>query len=313
MKDRKKVFLLIVSLLTVAIMLCGCDQSADSAVTGRKSAEFGDAAEDFYDAEVADSGELAKKNTAPSGKTGQVTENRKIIEYLDFSVETKTFDKLIDSITDEVKKAGGYIENSQVGGNSYYDSDNRTAQLKIRIPKTKQNDFSDFLEKNSNIVDRSVNTEDVTNQYVDTQSRIKALKIEKETLEKLLSESEDVSDTLTVYEKLTDVIAEIESYQGRLNQMDNLIEYTTFTVNIEEVEKETKVEKKNWFVNTWNDLLDNLSFIWKGILGLVSFMISSLPYWIILGLNALVVLLIIRHCRKKRAKRINAANAAPRQ
>ena len=311
MKDRKKVFLLIVSLLTVAIMLCGCNQAVENGAAAKKSAMFGDAAEESYDADVSD--EVGEDGADPAGKTKQVTENRKIIEYIDFTVETKTFDKLIDSITETVKKSGGYIESSQVGGNSYYDSDNRTAELKIRIPKTKQNDFSDFLAKNSNVVDRSVNTEDVTDQYVDTQSRIKALKIEKATLEKLLSKSSNVSDTLTVYEKLTDVIAQIESYQSRLNQMDSLIDYTTFTVNIEEVEKETKVEEKNWFVDTWNDLLDNLSIVWEGILDFVSFMISSLPYWIILGLNALVVLLIIRHCRKKRAKRINAANTEARQ
>ena len=296
MKMFGKISALVLSLLIVAAALCGCNQgTADSAISGKNA---------FGDAEALDEGNYGETEAKANKESVQAEKSRKIIEYIDLTVETKTFDKLIDDINAVVKKSGGYIENSEIGGNGYYDNDTRTAELKVRIPKTAQNDFSDFISKNSNVVNRSVNTEDVTDTYIDVESRIKALKIEKETLEKLLASSKKVSDTLTVYEKLTDVIAEIESYQGRLNQMDNLIEYTTFTINIEEVEKETQVEKQSWFAGTWDDLVDNFSDLWDGLLIFFSFMISALPYWILLGANALAVVLIIRHFKKKRIKRI---------
>ncbi len=296
MKKTGKIFCVALSLLILAVMICGCGQKADSDVS-KEAANYG----------VADnSAKSAKSLVQSSGTTEQVTQNRKIIEYIDLTVETKTFDKLIDDINSEVKKAGGYIENSQVGGNRYYYSDSRTADLTVRIPKTKQSDFSDFMSGNSNVVNRAVRTDDVTDQYIDTQSRIKALTIEKETLEKLLTQSADVSDTLTVYEKLTDVIAEIESYQGKLNQMDNLIEYVTFTIHIDEVEKETEVKKQNWFVSTWNDLLDNLSDLGNGMLSILSFIIAALPYWILIAAIVVVIIIIIRRHKKKKAKANNA-------
>ena len=284
-----KISLLIVLTVIVAVVFCSCGSLSEK-----------DAAVDSGDGYVSSAESL---NDAQSpGNSKQLKTDRKIIEYIDLSVETKTFDKLIDGINEAVKKSGGYIENSQIGGNSYYGSDSRSAQIIARIPKTNQSDFSDYISKNSNVVNSSVNTEDVTDNYIDTQSRIKALTLEKETLEKLLAKSENVSDTMAVYEKLTAVITEIESYQSKLNQMDNLIDYTTFTINISEVERVTQVEKQNWFVKTWNGLLNNFVSVGTGLLNFLSFMISALPYWILIGIIPLVIILIIRHFKKKRAK-----------
>lgn len=291
MKRFVKKGLLIILLTAVVLVLCSC---------GEKSYEY-DGIENGYN--TAENADVALKSGAKTSTSERMTDSRKIIEYVTLTVETKTFDKLIDNINATVKKSGGYIENSEIGGNSYYGTDSRTAELKIRIPKAKQSDFSDFMAQNSNVVNRSVNTEDVTNQYIDTESRIKALTLEKETLEKLITQSSNVSDTLTVYEKLTNVIAEIESYQGKLSQMDNLIEYTTFTVYIDEVEKETNVEKQNWFTKTLKGLLNNFSDVGNGLLDFLSFVIAAIPYFILLGVTAGLVMLIIRRIiRKKKQK-----------
>lgn len=299
MKKLVKTGLLIISLLAVAALLFGCGQTADNGAERKGNDEYlSEAAND------SDYGAPALNDSEKAATTAQqVTANRKIIEYIDLTVETKAFDKLIADINATVKKSGGYIESSEVGGNSYYDSDKRTAELKIRIPKSKQSDFSDFMAANSNVVNNTVSTEDVTDTYIDTQSRIKALTLEKETLEKLLTQSTTMSDTLTVYERLTNVIAEIESYQGRLNQLDNLVEYTTFTVSIEEVEKETNVVKQNWFVKTWNGLKDNFVSVGKGLLSFLSFMIVALPYWILIAVIPVAIILIIRGIKRRRAKR----------
>ena len=296
MKHIGKITCLLLSCLLLAAMLCSCSGNAD---VEKKGLTYSGAEQNR--SQYADEAEAAPGQ--PAGTTKSVTDTRKIVEYVNFSVETKTFDKLLSDVSAMVTQAGGYIENSSIGGNRYYQSDCREAELTIRIPKNKQADFSDFIAKNSNVVSRSVNTEDVTDQYIDTESRIKALTIEKETLEGLLKEATDLSDTMTVYERLTDVIAELESYQSRLNQMDNLVEYTTFTVYIDEVEKETPVEKQSWFVKTWNGFLDNLSGLGDGLLTGASYVLATAPYWLLFVVAPLVVLLIVlRHHRKKKTK-----------
>ena len=291
MKRFGKLSSLIFLCIVVVAMFCSC---------GISSSKNDVINENFGYKNTKDiSADSAELNSQSMGSTEELTKNRKIIEYVDFTVETKTFDKLIDEINTTVKQSGGYIESSEIGGNSYYGAESRIAELKIRIPKTRQSDFSDFISKNSNVVNRSVSTEDVTDRYIDTQSRIKALTLEKETLEKLLTQSANISDTMTVYERLTEVIAEIESYQGKLNQMDNLIDYTTFTVYIDEVQRETNVEKQNWFVKTWNGLSENFSDVGNGLLDFISFVISALPYWILLGIVVVLIIIIIRSIKRK--------------
>ncbi len=309
MKKITKICLSFLLLIAVASVFCSCGAGkiAEDISKSVNSTYDGAGATGSFKNQIAETADESDGNSAKAVKsTESVSQNRKIIKYINLSVETKTFEKLIADINTAVEQSGGYIENSQIGGNSYYGNENRNAELKIRIPKSKESSFSDFVFKNSNVVNKSVNTDDVTDSYIDTESRIKALKIEKETLEKLLKESKNVSDTLTVYEKLTDVIAEIESSQGRLNKMDNLIDYTTFTVNITEVEKETKVEKQSWFTKTFNGLLDNLSDLGNGLLDLLSFIISSLPYWILIGLIVIIVICIVRRKKKKTMSRKQA-------
>ena len=299
-------FLLFLSVITL-FCSCGAGEIAEDISKSVNGKFDGATVAGNFEDQIEETADISKNNSAKAVKsTESVSQNRKIIKYINLSVETKTFEKLIADINTAVEQSGGYIENSQIGGNSYYGNENRNAELKIRVPKSKESSFSDFVFENSNVVNKSVNTDDVTDSYIDTESRIKALKIEKETLEKLLKESKNVSDTLTVYEKLTDVIAEIESSQGRLNKMDNLIDYTTFTVNITEVEKETKVEKQSWFTKTFNGLLDNLSELGNGLLDLLSFVISSLPYWVLIGL---LIIAIIWAIRKKKKKAMNKKQA----
>lgn len=286
-------------IISLSLAACG-GTSSDAEGQADNAAYYNDALAKSADGELNESADAGNKKTQSGSTAEQGKTDRKIIEYINLSVETKTFDALIDSINATVKESGGYIESSQIGGNSYFGKENRTAELKVRIPKTKQSDFSDFLSKNCNVVSRSVDTDDVTDRYIDIQSRIKALTLEKETLEKFLTQSSNVSDTLTVYEKLTTVIAEIESYQSRLNQMDNLIDYTTFTVHIDEVEKVTKVKPQNWFVKTWNGFIDNFFEVGNGLLNFISFIISAIPYWILLGVIAFVIVLIIRRIKRKK-------------
>ena len=154
--------------------------------------------------------------------------------------------------------------------------------------------------------DKEIDTEDITLTYVDMESRVSALTTEKETLEGLLKEAKSLSDVITIQDRLTDVIYEIESFKSKLRTYDNLIEFTTVTIRINEVEKVTIIEEQTMWEeiktnlkNNFEDVKENLKDIFVGV-------ISSTPYLIIFALYIVVVFFIVvcvSKISKKRKKK----------
>lgn len=272
--------------------------------------------------EIGDAGGLTKENFAESGdlldyskgsleestsdsKEIDVKNNRKIIETVELHAQTKEFDKLIKKIDEEIKKVDGYIESSSVTGDNFEEEESRYAQMTIRVPAEKSKEFTEFVSGNSTITNKEISTEDVTLSYVDLESRVSALETEKTTLERLLSEATNMDDIIKIQDRLTDVIYEIESVKSQLKTYDNLVDYTTITLYIDEVERVTITEKQTvWqeIVNNWKQAISDVSHFF---VRLFVFILSLIPYVVgIFGMPAIIAVGILV-CIKKRKKKID--------
>jgi hypothetical protein len=78
--------------------------------------------------------------------------------------------------------------------------------------------------------------QDVTNDYVDTQSRLKTLRIEQQRVQTLLSQAASLSDTLTIEQKLTDVEGLIESTEEHLSQLTSQVTFYTVVITLQPTE-----------------------------------------------------------------------------
>ena len=74
--------------------------------------------------------------------------------------------------------------------------------------------------------------QNVTSQYVDLQSRLTNLRTEQQRLLTLLSQAQNLSDTLTIQDKLTDVEGQIEQIEGQINELTDQTSYSTMTINL---------------------------------------------------------------------------------
>lgn len=83
------------------------------------------------------------------------------------------------------------MEYSDVSGNNYGSMGGRYASYILRISAVNLNDFKSEIGKFSNVVRSSEQVEDVTLNYVDTESRIAALNLEQESLMRILEKAED--------------------------------------------------------------------------------------------------------------------------
>ncbi len=91
--------------------------------------------------------------------------------------------------------------------------------------------LSNYAPKNGGqLTNLNETVQDVTNDYVDTQARIKNDQNELQRLRTLMQSTGSLNDVLTLEQRITDVEGDIENTQAHLNQLGN--QTTMYTVNI---------------------------------------------------------------------------------
>lgn len=320
MKKRLCSMLLCGLLLCLIFTACGAkDSETSTAAVSEEGAAYvaedsgfanqeASAVADAAGGEVADGGFLPSE-TNPVGQQ----EGRKIIERLTIYAQTKEFDSLLEEIEQQISACGGYVESSSIFGDDYHSSRSREASYVIRIPAEQSGAFADYLSSRCTVTQKEVSTEDVTLNYIDTESRISALQSEKESLEALMKEAANLENVIQIQERLTEVIYEIESYQSQLRSYDNLIDYTTVSLYLSEVERTAVVEEQSIWQEIGQNISNNFEDIGYFLRGLFVGIASGLPYFLILAVIALVILVIVWLFRRHRRKHPRISPSGPEQ
>lgn len=244
--------------------------------------------ESIADADYSD-GSGATENVTESG----VKTNRKLITTIHIDAETEDFNKSRSLVESKVTELGGYIENSSIYNES------GSANYTIRIPAANADKLIETLEGNNNITSKSVNVEDVTLTYADTESRKKALKTEEERLLKIMESAETVEDLITVESRLAEVRYELESIESQLRTYDNKIDYTTVYLYLEEVEKFTPVEKESAGQRIAEGFVESVVSIRDGIVEFFVWFVIHVPQLVLFGIFVAAIVLIVKKLDKK--------------
>ena len=248
----------------------------------------------------------AKENGESANLTGNAA-GRKIIKNGDLSIQTREFDEFLTNLNRSILAVGGYVEASSINGNSYNKNRMRSADVTARVPAEQLDAFCDQVSELGNVTYKNLYTRDVTLTYVDLESHVKALRTEQETLMELLRKAEKVEDIILIQNRLSDVLYEIESYESTLRTFDDQIAYSSVHLSIQEVQRETTVEKETAgqeiarrFKENWEDVKDG--FARFGI-----DFVSDLPIiivWVVfLGIVVLVIVRIVKGGPKRKARR----------
>lgn len=228
-------------------------------------------------------------------------DDRKVILNAYLEMETLDFSRTSAAINAAISKHGGYVSAADVrSGEVQQQAGNRTANYTIRIPAEKYTLFLSDLEGAGNVVNRNESSEDVTAQYVDTESRIAALRAQEARLLELMETAGSLKDLLTIQEQLTDVQYEIERFTSQKQTYDGLVAYSTVNLYLYEVAKIEDPAPVTYgeriaqaFRETWAGVA---SFFQEMGVGLV----YGLPFLIVLAVAAVIIVPILLRRRKKR-------------
>ncbi|MDO5572887.1 MAG: DUF4349 domain-containing protein [bacterium] len=304
---RKGIVMSVLAGLAVMVVLGGCgSKAADYYLEEAAPAEepmYDYATDDVYTSESYDMD--GAENTAAvaedsSSESVSVADNRKLIRNVDMSVETENMKEMLQNINDRIAEYGGYAEYASV--------DAGYANIKARIPSDKLDTFVSNVAEMSNVTNKTESAEDITLQYVDTKSRVESLQIEQDRLNELLAEADSVDTVIALESRLSEVRYELQSYESQLRTYDNLVDYSTVQININEVKTYApQVEATRWEKMT-RGFVDSMYGVGEGFLDFIVGLIIALPFLIVWALIIFVIFLIIRAIiksnKKKQAQRL---------
>ena len=170
----------------------------------------------------------------------------------------------------------------------------------IRIPADQADNFVQQISGESNIVSSSETVQDVTLQYVDTESRIQALETERDRLLELLEQAESLEDILKIEQRLTEVRYALESYTSQMRTLENQVTYATIHLNISEVQEYTPVAEETVWQRIAGGFMDSLKGVGDGAVELMIWILANSPYLAVYGA---ILFLITRIVRKRRNNR----------
>jgi hypothetical protein len=242
-RARHVAFFVIIALLTTMLVACGgnSDDDGDSASdvmpaaaateSGGATAPTGESASEPGQM-VSTDGDVSTGGALQQGEGWQQRIIRTANVTLSVVDDQGGVGNALESVRLMATAKGGYVFSSS----SYVEQERQFAQITIQVP-VDQFDATMNELRSAPFVDEVVREEsssqDVSEEYVDNESRLNALQETQRRFLALLSEAETIEDILRLEQELTDLRAQIETIQGRQNYLDQVTSFSTISVALQ--------------------------------------------------------------------------------
>ncbi len=240
---RRMFWLVSCILLSVIVAACGAGagggSSTASTAAGRADASSGGVRSPAAPQASSNSFNTQAKTAMQQEKSANLVGPQYLIKSLKVSMQVKDTRKIADdlqnwiTLTDTRATSSG-MDYQQVGDNLYNVTMTFSVQASL-YPKIQQYLGSYPGQHGGQLLGMTETVQDVTSTYVDTQSRLKNLRIEQTRLQELMSQAKNLTDLLTVEQRLSDVEGQIESTQAQLNTLTNQVMFYPITISLQSV------------------------------------------------------------------------------
>jgi hypothetical protein len=273
-------------LLAIIVLFAACDSPEMSTLTQ----------EDSRSSQVppppGKGGLVAEYSLANSKAMAQESsENQKIIRSASLRYEVDDMEKALSDIISLLERYKGEVQNER----RYSRPERLNSSLVLRIPANHFEAFITDLLKGESIrrlEERNISARDVTEQFIDVETRLKTKKQTMERYQELLQKAGTVSDIVNVEDKIRRLQEEIESQEARLKYLSAQVEMSEIRIELYEVIKASYVpERSTGFLSI---LLRSLHDGLNGMIFIFFWIIRLWPLWL-----TYVIIRLITKLRKR--------------
>ncbi|MBT29300.1 MAG: hypothetical protein CMO01_06525 [Thalassobius sp.] len=207
-------------------------------------------------------------------------ENRKMIWSAKMEFQVKDVTASTDVLSKICKEHGGFISKMNMSSTKYQKSNH----LQIRVNNENFSPLVKQLQSESIFTSNlEINSKDVTEEFVDIESRLKTKKdVRDRYIDILRNKTGDVKDVIEAEEAIRKITEEIEAKEGRLRYLTDKVSFSTIDLVI--FQKVSFTEEPNVYVKPYYEkVLDALENGWSFVTGFILFMLNMWPLLILLA------------------------------
>ncbi|MDN3014927.1 DUF4349 domain-containing protein [Paenibacillus sp. BSR1-1] len=299
MKKIKNVFPIFFIVLMLGITGCSSSSNEGAKISKENTAKMDSAQSSNGEKSSIYSGETDNASV-PKEKSILEVPNKMVIYQADLQLRVKKFEQTVKNLEEKAETYGGYIASSNVTREG---KEQVSGSITIRIP---QKNFQAFLHdaegQAAEVLQRNITGQDVTEEYVDLESRLKSKRVVEERLLSFMKTATKTEDLLKISADLAAVQEEIETIEGKMKFLENQTSFSTVTITLYEnkvIVPNIERDKLNTWEKTKKQFMKSTNMLLSLVSGLVVFIIGNLPILVILAIIGFAVFLFYRK-RKNR-------------
>ncbi|CAM4145099.1 DUF4349 domain-containing protein [Paenibacillus alkaliterrae] len=328
-KQKKGLYLWAVIIIVIGL-LAGCSSSdrnmADSKTAGESQAgsaeENGSFANDSAsasnealaaDADKAADGSGDEDSVAGGGFASETAAgadgfNQKIIYTATLSMQVDELASAATTLRNAIHQSGGYILQFQ---DTRHDGEIGSSYT-IKVPAAGFMSFIDRVEQiEHRNFERNIGGKDVSEEYVDLESRLKARELVEERLLAMMDKAVKADDLLKFSQQLGEVQEDIERIKGRIRYLDSNVSFSTVELRMYQTDQTVRLSSSEnpHLGGRMSDAIEgSAKVVWEGLKLLLVIIAGALPVFAVLAVIAVPAIWLSRRRKRTAANRRSPAD-----
>jgi hypothetical protein len=298
-KIMKKRLLILIGLFTLGLAACASPQRSAVSPMEPDVSEGATFAEAPYEEPSALDMESSFNASVPEAGERIVIMNASLELVVDAP------DESMDRISRLAEEMGGFVVNANLYKTHTSDGQEvPQASITIRVPADRLEEALTRIEAESDRIplNKNIQSQDITSEYTDLQSRLKNLEAAEAQLIEIMDSANRTEDVLNVFDQLTRVREQIEVIKGQIKYYDESARLSAISVELIPNEVIQPLTIGGWEpVGVIKDALQSLISALQGLVNILIWIaLFVLPILLIIGVPLYFIIRGLRNWRRRR-------------